>query len=97
MKWLKCVPVFKHGYGQPEYRELESPDWVDDAKYEMRNEFGDPEGLREPKWEVLDVPPEDVLREKLKRATDDYEGAARRMARYAGEIGKHYPKEPTNA
>lgn len=71
--WLKYIPVFKHGYGTPGYAELnhrhltgERPeDWMNDLKEEIKNEFGDPEGYREPIWEIVEIPPKEVLQQMV--------------------------------
>ena len=76
--WLKYIPVFKHGYGTPGYAELSArhltgeraEDWMNDLKEAIKDEYGDPEGLREPIWEIVKVPPKEVLQKKLQHAEE---------------------------
>ena len=71
--WLKYTPVYKSGYGTPGYAELsdkhltgqDADEWMDDLKEQIKNEHGDPEGLREPIWEIVKVPPKEVLQRKM--------------------------------
>ena len=76
--WLKFTPVFKSGYGTVGYAELtdrhligeNAKDWLDDLKNEIRIEYGDPEGFRDPIWEIVDIPPKDFLQQKLQEAEE---------------------------
>ncbi len=100
MPWLKCTPVFSHGYGAPEYEELPAVAPGDDvgmlqeAQRMMREEHADPEGYREPIWEIVDAPPKEVLEAKIKEALDRQQSWAREYSRLLAHRIHHYPPEP---
>ena len=76
MPWLKYEICYKHGYASPEYVEISSDRDLDDLKYEIRNgPDGDPDGIREPRWEVLEKLPDDVLLQKVMAAERRFEDA----------------------
>lgn len=68
MSWLKYTPVFKHGYGQDGWVEVRRIEDLDNVKSDAWTEHGDPEGIREPKWEVHDFPPLAVLQGNISSA-----------------------------
>lgn len=95
MNWLKCTPVFKHGYGSPIYtwlsdETLASEALVEDVKHHLRNEHGDPEGLREPQWEMVEVPPKDVLEYRIQSDVNRLKYIEQRLARNRQILEKHY-------
>jgi hypothetical protein len=78
MKWLWYRPCFKHGFGKPGYVLLgEAPTEarIESAKDEVRELEGDPEGFREPLWEIVDSIPPDVLAAKIEEAKEAAERA----------------------
>lgn len=71
MPWLKYEICYAYGYAPPEYVELLSLA-VDERKREIREAEGD--GLREPRWEVIDALPPEVLEEKVLQAERSIQG-----------------------
>lgn len=70
------TPVFSHGYGYPIYidiTKIRDTD-VDEIKRDYHERYGDSEGLRASKFEVVDKPPITWIKDELKSAieTIDY-------------------------
>lgn len=82
MPWLKYQHCYAHGYGPVEYIEFTADDQLDDLKYEIRNSYdSDRDGIREPKWEVLDELPIEVLREKVIEAESHFKSTQSHLTR----------------
>lgn len=69
MAWIKYNASYKHGPGQTEWIDVgeSSPAEIKDLFEEHDREHGDPEGFRTGEYEVVDLPPVEVLERKIKR------------------------------
>lgn len=66
--WLKCQTAYKSGLGDPEYIRIGNDSNIEDMKYEWHHQYGDPEGFRQSKFEVLSQLPIHVLKDKTNEA-----------------------------
>lgn len=82
MAWLKYTSVFKHGYGSVGYREIFDMAFLDDIKWSIRDERGDPEGLREPLWEIVEHLPFDLLCDRIEALQDNIVAMQNKLERY---------------
>ncbi|MNK14263.1 hypothetical protein D3C87_323630 [compost metagenome] len=82
MAWLKYTPVFKHGYGAVGYKEIFDVAFLDDIKWSIRDEHGDPEGLCEPLWEIVEHIPFDLLCNRIEALQDNILASQSIAARY---------------
>lgn len=64
--WLKYQLCHAHGYGAAEYVEVNDVFGAEEMKCEIR--VNEADGIREPRWELLDELPIDVLRSKVNYA-----------------------------
>jgi len=82
MPWLKYEICYKHGYAKPEYVEIDPRYDLDDLKNEIKfGPDGDPDGIREPRWEVVEELPLDVLIAKVNEAEHAFESAKNHVIR----------------
>jgi hypothetical protein len=86
MAWLKYTPVFKHGYGQVGYKEIQDMEYLDEIKDYIREEFGDPDRMREPVWEVTDYPHLDFLVKETKEIKERIEMWQRKLDNYSSML-----------
>lgn len=86
MAWLKYTPVFKHGLGITGYVEVDDIDYLDEYKIEIRAVHGDPEGLREPIWEIFDYPPLDFLVKQTKEIKERIDMWQLKLDRYSSML-----------
>lgn len=88
MAWLKYTPVFKHGYGQVGYKEIQDIQYLDDIEWGIRDEYGDPEGLREPLWEIVEYAPFDLLFNRIEALQDNIQACQNKLERYKKMIAE---------
>lgn len=68
MPWLKFQHTYKHGYGEVQYEYIGNQD-LEELKNHIRDrDDADPDGIREPLWEVVYAVPKEILEQKVKEA-----------------------------
>lgn len=80
LNWLKSQTAHAHGLSSPVYTYIKGQD-LEDVKYEIRHgPDGDRDGFREPKWEVMENLPPEILAKKIKEAESNVASATRWLA-----------------
>ena len=80
--WLKYNFCYAHGYGPDEYARIMNMDDVDEMKQEI---FGEGDGLRQPRFEIVKFLPDHVRREKIKETTATIGNIQRELERLKAE------------
>ena len=76
MPYLKCTACYSHGYSNPEYIRLdegETLESTEETQLEWHQLNGDPQGLRQSKFEIVEFPPIESLYEESKRVASEIE------------------------
>lgn len=66
--WIKCRAIFKHRHGQWNYIEVPDNSTTRDILNEIyENIHTDPEGIRTPQFEKIELPPTEWIKEQIQQ------------------------------